>query len=557
MTALGTLAYGSPSLAGNAASTDPLLLADGGILAFTSRATNLVEGTATAGTRLYLQDLSSGGLSVVEFGAAGSGITLIPALVSFSPGLFALSADATTLAYATSRADLVPGDTNGRVDLFVKDLDSGSLARFDASLFGAGSILDVSISADGSKIAVYSLAGRSGDIGILDLATGAVTKADLDAAGRDVSLAFAPTLSGDGTVLAFSSGTSGEQLFVRDLASGSVSQLITGGTRDLSISEDGSRVSFVTPFQLVAGDTNNVSDVYVYDVATGRLILASSDANGFSGNGAARGGALTADGSAIAFSSTSGNLVAGDTNGVEDIFLKNLETGAIIRLTGGETQFNGGSSLPTISPDGTVVAFASTASNILPGDTNGVGDVFVATSGPSVLTLTFDEIALGDGAEQRIADGYGGFTWVQAGIYNPDGTYGYLQGSGNNLAFIAEAGDFEVAGYEDAAHGAPLVFTRGTAFDLLGARFSSAYQEGLLITARAYADEAGTQLVGELQFRAGLNALTDIDFAGGAAAGRFSGIRRVELNGNDGDISTRDYFGLDDLQVRVSDAPLI
>jgi hypothetical protein len=155
-------------------------------------------------------------------------------------------------------------------------------------------------------------------------------------------------------------------------------------------------------------------------------------------------------------------------------------------------------------------------------------------------TLTFDDFALGDGQERRIPDGYGGFVWRQAGVYDPapgDGL-GYEAASGPNTAFIAEAGGFEVAGYEDAAAGEPLTLARadGGAFSLEAASFSSANVDDLPITARAY---DGGALVGAATFEADRDGTVRVDF--GAFAGeRFADVDRVELDADR-------YFGVDDL----------
>lgn len=163
------------------------------------------------------------------------------------------------------------------------------------------------------------------------------------------------------------------------------------------------------------------------------------------------------------------------------------------------------------------------------------------------ITLTFDDIVLAEGAEARIANGYAGFTWTQAGVYNPDGGIaGYTTSSGQNLAFISEAGNFEVDGYEDAARGTPFVITRDTAFDLVSADFSASSRDGTVITVSAYADIAGTTLLGTVTLIANQNTAQTFTFD----PGLFSNAARIEFSANDGDAATRDYFGLDNLVVR-------
>lgn len=165
----------------------------------------------------------------------------------------------------------------------------------------------------------------------------------------------------------------------------------------------------------------------------------------------------------------------------------------------------------------------------------------------ATTTLTFDDIILAEGQEARIANGYAGFTWTQAGVYNPNGTLGgYTAASGENLAFIAEADNNVVPGYDDAVAGTPFTLTRDNPFDLLSADFSAAFRDGIVVTVNAYADEAGTQFIGTVSFSIDRGAPQAFDFD----ETLFTGIRRLEFNGNDLDNNTRDYFGIDNLALR-------
>jgi hypothetical protein len=155
--------------------------------------------------------------------------------------------------------------------------------------------------------------------------------------------------------------------------------------------------------------------------------------------------------------------------------------------------------------------------------------------------LTFDETTLAEGAEQPIAAGYGGLAWDQVGIYNPDGTWGYAVKSESNLAFIAEASTFEVTGYPSPA-GSPMLIQGDMAF--VGAWFSAAQQDNLLVTVKAYDDGV---LVGQKAFSLNRNGPTWVSFDDPNDGQRFESIDRLELNANDGNDNTWDYFGLDDM----------
>ncbi len=163
-------------------------------------------------------------------------------------------------------------------------------------------------------------------------------------------------------------------------------------------------------------------------------------------------------------------------------------------------------------------------------------------------TLNFDEINLAEGGEQRLADGFGGFNWLEAGVYNPNGTIpGYVATSGQNVLFIAEAGNSEISGYEDAARGTPLTITRTDAFNLESLNLSSAFRPDLSVTIRAYADEGGVNVIGQKTVTVGPAEQQGVSFSGGLDFGTFLGAQRVEFSANDGNDATFDYFGIDDL----------
>jgi Tol biopolymer transport system component len=128
----------------------------------------------------------------------------------------------------------------------------------------------------------------------------------------------------------------------------------------------------------VAGDTNYSQDVFVHDRLTGATRLVSVAKGGGVGNGSSAEPGFSANGRYVVFTSYASNLVVGDTNEGGDVFVRDLVAGTTRRVslsaTGG--QGNGGSERPAISADGRYVAFLSGASNLVPKDHNGVGDVF-------------------------------------------------------------------------------------------------------------------------------------------------------------------------------------
>jgi Tol biopolymer transport system component len=120
----------------------------------------------------------------------------------------------------------------------------------------------------------------------------------------------------------------------------------------------------------------------------GTTVRASVAAGGGEGNGRSFVPAISADGRFAAFYSDASNLVAGDTNGADDIFVRDRQANTTTRVSValGGAEPNGGSSVPSISFDGRYVAFLSDASNLVPDDTNGMRDVFVLDRQGSTTT---------------------------------------------------------------------------------------------------------------------------------------------------------------------------
>jgi len=156
----------------------------------------------------------------------------------------------------------------------------------------------------------------------------------------------------------------------------------SGSSYAPAISADGQIVAFYSDASdLVAGDTNGlqVDDIFVHDQATGITELVSVDSSGVQGNAASVWPSISADGKVVAFASGATNLVAGDTNGYGDVFVHDRATGVTERVSVDSTGAEGdrGGTFPSISADGQIVAFTSRSANLVAGDTNGFVDVFV------------------------------------------------------------------------------------------------------------------------------------------------------------------------------------
>ena len=166
-----------------------------------------------------------------------------------------------------------------------------------------------------------------------------------------------------------------------------------------AISGDGRLVAFYSEASnLVAGDTNRARDVFVWDRTTGTTTRVSVTGSGAEGNSDSFAPAISADGRSVAFHSHASNLVAGDQNCLDDVFVHERQSQTTSRVTaaagGGEP--NGGSYFPALSADGRFVAFLSDASNLVSGDTNGVRDVFVHDR----ATGTTDRVSVSSAGEE-------------------------------------------------------------------------------------------------------------------------------------------------------------
>jgi len=178
-------------------------------------------------------------------------------------------------------------------------------------------------------------------------------------------------------------------VYLRDCASNTttlVSVNLTGsggGNGDslpAGISTNGQFVLFKsTASNLVANATNNTGDVFVRDVVNGTTTLVSVNTNGWSGNGASRDPAMTPDGRYVAFVSAASDLVPGDTNGIPDVIVRDLQAQTTTLVSVGATSSGLGSSCesPVTTPDGRCVAFYSTATNLVPGVTT-PGEIYVS-----------------------------------------------------------------------------------------------------------------------------------------------------------------------------------
>lgn len=304
------------------------------------------------------------------------------------------------------------GDTNGVRDVFVYEMATGVTERVSLAADGSQASIpssDASISGDGRYVAFESLAAlvpqdsnNDYDVYLRDrqskttvLISAGITDAAANGPSGD------PAISDDGKIVVFNSratnlapGNDGKywQIFVRNLNTGTTIRISdapgggqgNGDSEDPAISGDGRFVAFTSEASnLVTGDTNGKEDVFVHDLQTGTTTRVSVGTGGGQGDGDSSDPAISADGRYVAFKSQATNLVPGDNNGVVDIFIRDRQTGTTTRVSvdSSGAQTNERSSNPAISADGRFVAFDSHASNLVANDTNAQEDVFVRDRG--------------------------------------------------------------------------------------------------------------------------------------------------------------------------------
>ena len=398
-----------------ASSSASAISADGRFVAFVSSADNLVAGDGNLQLDVFVHDRVSGATERVSVSSSGEealGQSATPAL----------SADGRFVAFASQAPNLVPGDDNGRFDIFVRDRQLGTTERVSVGADGSqgnGDSVSPAISADGRYVAFASAAGlvaddtnSTFDIYVRDRTAQTTTRVSVGPGGVEANnLSLAPRISGDGSVVVFHSFASNlvandtnnvPDVFARDLATGVTERMsvstagVQGNQQSVAsqVSANGRFVAFDSDASnLVPGDTNGRTDVFVHDRVNGtteRVSVASDGTQGNNRSGFLDAPALSADGRYVAFTSGANNLVPLDGNNVVDVMLHDRLTGSTIRvdMNPDGTEADGASTLAaSVSADGSVVVFASSATNLVADDTNFVQDVFayVDTCGNGTL----------------------------------------------------------------------------------------------------------------------------------------------------------------------------
>lgn len=326
---------------------------------------------------------------------------------SFKP---AFSPDSTKIAFESDAANLLPSGLNGERQIIIKDIASGQITLVSSNSSGQAAnadCLDMEFSPDGRKMVFESdatnlVAGATNGqrhIYMKDLDTGAVTLISSSSAGvQGNNRSGDPMFSPDGTKIVFSS----------------ISNNFVSGDNNLS---SGGR------------------DIFIKDLATGVTSLVSSDANGNIGNGNGDDPSWSFDGKSVIFWSSASNLIPGGTNGVEQVYIKNIQTGAVrlVSVDNAGDQSNGYNNDPSFTPDDKFITYWSDASDILPGDNNGKSDI-------AVYNLATNKVTIGSANAQGVI----GNGSTQDPLFTSDGKFLTMKSTSSNFDPAANNDKYQI-----------------------------------------------------------------------------------------------------------------
>jgi Tol biopolymer transport system component len=415
---------------GNGGSTSPSISDDGRYIAFWGGATNLVSQSVSQFTaNVFLRDVVLGTTTLVSLDTTQTSGGNHNSLAA------SISGNGRVIAYASVASNLVPNDTNGFIDVFAWDRQTGitSLVSINhsgtnggnlgSSSLPVGSLSEPQVSADGRIITFFSHStdlvevsdtNDTADLFARDLLMRTTTLISRDMARTGTANA-APglySLSSNGKAVAFASSATNLAananggVFVHNLETDSiaVASVNRNGTSNLallpSISADGRFVAFMSTLDdLVSMDTNQSFDVFVRDLATGTTSLVSLNVAGIqSGNGHSQFPEISDDGRFVSFVSEATDLtnISDPIPFRRDVFVRDLRTGMTTLASVNRTRTaaaNGISSSAEISANGQVVIFESDAADLVPIDSNIIEDVFAfkVPSAPAFDICMVDE----------------------------------------------------------------------------------------------------------------------------------------------------------------------
>lgn len=398
----GLVSIATDGKTGNGASTGSAVSNQGRFIAFDSTATNLVAGDVNGQKDVFVRDTLAA--TTVRASVSTSGT---PA--NGPSDQASISFNGRYVAFRSTATNLVTGDTNGKADIFLRDLQKQttirvSLANNGSQLVGGDSSLPT-VSGDGTEVlflsaATNAVAGDANgkpDVFVRNANAGFTERISVTS-GEAALTAGADTaaMSSNGRYVVFDSATtqvagdadSGTDIFLRDRVLGSTEVVSIADDETASnapcqfptVSDNGRYVAFQTKATGMTATVDSAdTDAFVRDRTASTTQLASRTDADLPSNKGGFVPQISADGSVVAFNSEGTNLVSGDTNGVTDLFLRNLAAGTTVRQSiktlGG--QLNGLTFSASLSPDGAAASFTTLADDGYSPDANDTFDVFV------------------------------------------------------------------------------------------------------------------------------------------------------------------------------------
>ncbi len=397
------VSLGTSNNLGNGVSGHPALGAGRAFVAFSSTARNLVPGDTNGVEDCYFRNLSTGALerlSVSSSGAQGNAKSLKPVP----------SVDGSVVTFQSAASNLVAGDSNRKLDVFVRNRNNDTTRRVSVSSGGGqgnGDSTYPQMSPNGRYVVFASVASnlsssdRNGNSDIFrhDLQTGQTVQVSVGAGGAQSNGAsLYPAISGDGRYVAFQSaasnlvaGDSNRQtdIFVRDMQSGRTERVsvsssgaqASGRSGYPDLSDDGRYVIFISKARnLASGKSNSFDDLFMHDRTTGNTTKLTKGLGGAQINGNTISPEMSGNGNFVVFGSDASNLVGGDTNRVSDVFRVDVRSGVTRRMSvgSGGQQGTQRSFQQHISQDGSHVVYSTSSGTLASGDSNGAQDVFLS-----------------------------------------------------------------------------------------------------------------------------------------------------------------------------------
>jgi Tol biopolymer transport system component len=372
---------------------------DGRYAYFRSSATNLAPGLAT-GQHLYRRDLLGKSTDLVDISHTGSAPSAEVSSVAFA------SADGRWAVFHSRAGNLVPADRNGIEDIFIRDMDQQTTELVSVATDGTqsnGWASPAGVSDDGRFVVFQSTAtnlvpgGTAPGVRHVYLRDRLLqtTEVILEVPSSSIAPGWTPVVSPDGGAIAYDlllPGPAGTPVWTtirHDLSTGDteVASVATDGTpanAQTNVAALGDNGDFVllrsAATNLVRNDTNGHPDVFVRNVKRGITRMASVADDASLANGPSVPHGISANGRYVAFSSTATNLTPVGSNNIRNVFVRDRQGAGATHLVSVATDggpADGTSDAARISAQGRFVLFASSATNLVDGDTNGFADAFL------------------------------------------------------------------------------------------------------------------------------------------------------------------------------------